>query len=766
MRRARCRGADAWTQAPPANKPADGEAAGQAARRARPVRSSSGSSSRPPRRARPNAGKRRSACTRRSIKLTPDYVEGHWYQGHRLLLARRHLPCRDAFRQVMRLAPKNGAAYAFLGLCEFGLKDYDRVAAAPAPVPQAGRRRRAGSRGHRPLSRGHPDDADRAVRTGARDAGRVRQRGQRQPARHRGDGDRDAADADAADRAAGRPARDGADGRTRQLHDGDAQHRAARTPPSRRSPRDIRTRRTSTTRTAYSCCRSSPTRRSTEFKRELELQPSHPWSLMQIAYEYLKRGDAASRRCLRDSRPCRGAECVPGAEGARAGAARNGRRRRGHQGAPGSASSSRPTARACTSRSRAPISAPAGSTMPRRRAQRVHEARSPGANAAERRAVGRRPHRSVTHHANSHDQLPTARIAGRCRHDERPLLALVHWKLASRRVIAGRCRQPSLVALTVPSSLRRQTAPTPQRAPGPCEGVTRRARRRRRARQARPAGSRPDRDRLRDPRGRRSRRPLARSPCSPTAARQPRTAATAPANAPSSAPLAPAPASSDAPGVTALVFDRLEPGVAAPRRAGGARLPRRNEQTAPDYIGVFGIDLALAPYAPFTRNAVALRQALDEWRARARRSSTVPSSGGSGPMPRSGRRMAGRGGGVRGRRRAGGAGAAVGGRRGRRSAQLARMYREHADRDFELMERDQQGYATDQRPLLPSSTRWAACPGGRASSCSRKASPSRRPSSACSSASSTRPIAPTSASTPWTPRACAPRASRRRSAIW
>ena len=26
----------------------------------------------------------------------------------------------------MRLAPKNGAAYAFLGLCEFGLKDYDR----------------------------------------------------------------------------------------------------------------------------------------------------------------------------------------------------------------------------------------------------------------------------------------------------------------------------------------------------------------------------------------------------------------------------------------------------------------------------------------------------------------------------------------------------------------------------------------------------------------------------------------------------------------
>src|SRR3954454_9938874 len=31
-----------------------------------------------------------------------------------------------------------------------------------------------------------------------------------------------------------------------------------------------------------------------EFKRELEIQPAHPWSLMQIAFEYLKRSDAAA----------------------------------------------------------------------------------------------------------------------------------------------------------------------------------------------------------------------------------------------------------------------------------------------------------------------------------------------------------------------------------------------------------------------------------------------------------------------------------------
>jgi predicted Zn-dependent protease len=37
-----------------------------------------------------------------------------------------------------------------------------------------------------------------------------------------------------------------------------------------------------------------PDRAIEEFKRELELQPSHPWSLMQIAFEYLKRGEGQS----------------------------------------------------------------------------------------------------------------------------------------------------------------------------------------------------------------------------------------------------------------------------------------------------------------------------------------------------------------------------------------------------------------------------------------------------------------------------------------
>jgi VWFA-related protein len=64
------------------------------------------------------------------------------------------------------------------------------------------------------------------------------------------------------------------------------------------------------------------------------------------------------------------------------------------------------------------------------------------------------------------------------------------------------------------------------------------------------------------------------------------------------------------PGVTALLFDRLSP---EGRRT--AALAARNylgaKEESPDFVAVYGVDLALTPYVPFTRNAVALRKALD-----------------------------------------------------------------------------------------------------------------------------------------------------------
>jgi VWFA-related protein len=71
-----------------------------------------------------------------------------------------------------------------------------------------------------------------------------------------------------------------------------------------------------------------------------------------------------------------------------------------------------------------------------------------------------------------------------------------------------------------------------------------------------------------------------------------------------------APILSSGPGVTALVFDRLGP---ESRRlaAQAARNYLGSREESNDFVAVFGIDLALTPYVPFTRNAVALRKALD-----------------------------------------------------------------------------------------------------------------------------------------------------------
>ncbi|HEY7498223.1 MAG TPA: VWA domain-containing protein [Vicinamibacterales bacterium] len=64
------------------------------------------------------------------------------------------------------------------------------------------------------------------------------------------------------------------------------------------------------------------------------------------------------------------------------------------------------------------------------------------------------------------------------------------------------------------------------------------------------------------------------------------------------------------PGVTALVFDRLRP-EARRIAAQAARSYMGSKEESADFVAVFGIDLGLTAYVPFTRNAVALRRALD-----------------------------------------------------------------------------------------------------------------------------------------------------------
>jgi VWFA-related protein len=160
---------------------------------------------------------------------------------------------------------------------------------------------------------------------------------------------------------------------------------------------------------------------------------------------------------------------------------------------------------------------------------------------------------------------------------------------------------------------------------------------------------------------------------------------------PSSAGGAIAPFPASGPGVTALVFDRLNP-EARRIAAQAARSYLGNKEESPDFVGVFGIDLSLASYSPFTRNAVVLRKALDSMVSGATVGFTSPerqqalanaeqAAAAAGQAADSAIASAGGPGG----------GAAVGGAPG--AALLAGMAAA-MQRDFQLMERDQQGYAS------------------------------------------------------------------------
>jgi VWFA-related protein len=145
--------------------------------------------------------------------------------------------------------------------------------------------------------------------------------------------------------------------------------------------------------------------------------------------------------------------------------------------------------------------------------------------------------------------------------------------------------------------------------------------------------------------------------------------------------------------VTALVFDRLSPEARRLSVQAAQTYVGTSEQT-PHYVGLYGVDLALTPYTPFTRNAPVLRkglqtlavgsssafkqQALQERRADAeRRAGTVGDASATPPV------AGGQAGG------AAAAGAAAAGVEAMLAQMEARMLRE-----FDQMEREQQGYST------------------------------------------------------------------------
>ena len=226
-------------------------------------------------------------------KLRPTYVEGYWYQGTAYYSLDNFPQCREIFRKVVRLAPKNGAGYAFLGLCEFGVKDYDRALQhlLQSRILGVGDTKELGSvaRYHASVLMTRIEQYEQALETLGEFAG---------------EGDDNPRVIEAMGLATLRmpllPVEMPPDRREMVLMAGRASYMMAtrNTAASERAFEMLASRYPEMPNVHYAygvfLLQEKPDRAIEEFKRELELQPAHPSSLMQIAFEYLKRSDGAS----------------------------------------------------------------------------------------------------------------------------------------------------------------------------------------------------------------------------------------------------------------------------------------------------------------------------------------------------------------------------------------------------------------------------------------------------------------------------------------
>jgi tetratricopeptide (TPR) repeat protein len=227
------------------------------------------------------------------VKIKPDYVEGYWYQGTAYYTLEDFSNCREAFRRVVKLAPKNGAGYAFLGLCGFGLKDYDRALQhlLQSRILGVGDVKDLGSvaRYHAAILMTRIDQFEQALETLGEFAN---------------EGDDNPRVIEAMGLATLRmpllPSEYPPDRREMVLMAGRASYMMAtrNTAAADKAFEALAVRYSETPNVHYAygvfLLQEQADKALEEFKRELEIQPGNVWSLMQIAYEYLKRGDAAA----------------------------------------------------------------------------------------------------------------------------------------------------------------------------------------------------------------------------------------------------------------------------------------------------------------------------------------------------------------------------------------------------------------------------------------------------------------------------------------
>jgi tetratricopeptide (TPR) repeat protein len=229
----------------------------------------------------------------KAVKLKPAFVQGYWYQGTAYYTLEKFGECREQFRTVTRLAPKNGAAFAFLGLCEFGLKDYDRSLQhlLQSRILGVGDTADLGNvaRYHAAIQMTRMEQYEQALET----LGEFASAGDDNPRVIEAMGI-------ATLRMPMLPIEVPPDRRERVLMAGRASYMMAtrNTAAAAKAFEALAARYPEAPNVQYAngvfLLLEEPDKAIEAFKRELELQPGHPWSLMQIAFEYLKRGDAAA----------------------------------------------------------------------------------------------------------------------------------------------------------------------------------------------------------------------------------------------------------------------------------------------------------------------------------------------------------------------------------------------------------------------------------------------------------------------------------------
>ncbi len=65
----------------------------------------------------------------KAVEMQPDWIEGWWYLGTMSYELDRYENARDAFRRMVQRNATNPSAYAFMGLSEFQLEEYDAALA-------------------------------------------------------------------------------------------------------------------------------------------------------------------------------------------------------------------------------------------------------------------------------------------------------------------------------------------------------------------------------------------------------------------------------------------------------------------------------------------------------------------------------------------------------------------------------------------------------------------------------------------------------------